>query len=123
MRFGRPRASRAVGHLRWLKETSGVLRRRDRVALVGHAAAYGLMTLPAELRRALGIQRRRVAEFDLEALSPPDSAAARDAEERLRDMSSAMVVTHSYRSYWWGALIATHDGVQFDREVVYIASL
>jgi hypothetical protein len=123
MRFGRRGGSRAVGHLRWLKETSGVLRHRDRLALIGHAAAYGLMTLPAEFRRMFGISQQRVAELDLESLTPPDSAAARDAEERLREMSSPMVVTHSYRSYWWGVLIAAQDGVQFDREVVYIASL
>jgi HD domain len=114
---------RSVGRLEWLKETSGVLRLRDRATLVGHALVYGLTTLPAEARRLLGIRRRRVAELDIDRLSPPDSTAARAAESQLRDMSSPMVVNHSYRSYWWGALIAAHDGVEFDRELVYIASL
>lgn len=112
-----------TGRLAWLRETSGVLQTRDRVVLLGQAIAYGLMTLPAELRRIFGIAPRRVAAIDLERLSPPDSPAASMAENQLQHLSSAMVVNHSYRTYWWGALMASHDGIAFDREIVYVASL
>ena len=124
MSFSRSRRSpRSVGRLGWLKETSGVLRLQDRATLIGHALLYGLLTLPAETRRLLSIRQQRVAELDIETLSPPDSMATRAAESQLREMSSPMVVNHSYRSYWWGALIAAHDDVAFDKELVYIAAL
>jgi hypothetical protein len=34
-----------------------------------------------------------------------------------------MVANHCHRTYAWGALLAAHDGLSFDREVVYVASL
>jgi hypothetical protein len=113
----------SVGRLAWLRETSGLLRNRDRVALLGQTIIYGLVTAPAEIRRLFGIKRRRVAALDAAALTPPDSAAARSAEECVADVASPMVVNHSYRTYWWGAVLAAHDGLVFDKEVAYVASL
>jgi hypothetical protein len=34
-----------------------------------------------------------------------------------------MVANHSRRTYVWGAILAAHDGLRYDREVVYVASL
>lgn len=113
----------SVGRLAWLRETSGLLRNRDRVALLGQTIIYGLVTAPAEVRRVFGIKRRRVAALDAAELHPPDSIAARSAEECVADMVSSMVVNHSYRTYWWGAVLAAHDGLVFDKEVAYVASL
>jgi hypothetical protein len=113
----------SVGRLAWLRQTSGLLRNRDRAALLGQTIIYGLVTAPAEIRRVFGIKRRRVAALDAAALNPPDSAAARLAEECVADMASPMVVNHSYRTYWWGAVLAAHDGLVFDKEVAYVASL
>jgi hypothetical protein len=112
-----------LGTLAWTRETGGILRRRDRWTVLGQACLYGLATLPAEVRRVLGIRRRRLTRIDPSALAPPDSRASREAEQLIADGAPAMVVNHSHRTYAWAAALAAHDGVPFDREVVYVASL
>ncbi|MFL5821384.1 MAG: hypothetical protein ACJ76S_11955 [Solirubrobacteraceae bacterium] len=95
----------------------------DRIAFLGQAAIYGLATLPDEIRRALGIRRRRLAGLDASLIKPPDSQLAREAEELIAAVVPAMVVNHCHRTYAWGAALALHDGLRFDGEVVYLASL
>jgi hypothetical protein len=112
-----------LGSLEWTRETRGILRTRDRLAFVGQGALYALATLPWEVRRALGVKRRRLARIDPASLEPPDSRACREAERLVAEGTSPMVANHSHRTYAWGALLASHDGLSFDREVVYVASL
>jgi hypothetical protein len=112
-----------LGGLDWTRETRGVLRTRDRFAFVAQGALYILATLPWELRRALGIKRRRLAQIDPAVFEPPDSALSREAEQLVAEWTSPMVANHSHRTYAWGAALAAHDGLSFDREVVYVASL
>src|SRR3954452_17598606 len=96
---------------------------RDRAAFLGQACIYGLAMLPAELRRALGIRRRRLARLDPALVEPPDTAAATAAEELIAEMAPPMVANHGHRTYAFGAVLAAHDALSFDREVVYVASL
>ncbi len=115
--------SPGMGTLAWTRETRGILSRRDRLAFLGQGCLYVLATLPWELRRALGIERRRLARVEPASLEPPDSAASREAERLVGEEISPMVARHSHRTYAWGAALAAHDGLRYDREVVYVASL
>jgi hypothetical protein len=99
------------------------MRPRDRLAFLGQGCLYVLATLPWELRRALGIKRRRLARIDPVALEPPDSRVCREAERLVAEETSPMVANHSHRTYAWGAALAAHDGLDYDREIVYVASL
>ncbi len=112
-----------VGSLSWARETRGILRPRDRVAFLCQGGLYVLATLPWEVRRALGMKRRDLASVDQAELAPPDSAVCRDAEQLVAEGTSAMVANHSHRTYAWGAALAAHDKLRYDREVVYVASL
>jgi hypothetical protein len=113
----------SLGTLAWARETRGIMRRRDRLAFLGQGCLYVLATLPWELRRALGIKRRRLACIDSSLLRPPDSRVCREAEQLVAEGTSPMVANHSHRTYAWGAAMAAHDGLRYDREVVYVASL
>jgi hypothetical protein len=113
----------SLGTLVWTRETNGILRRRDRLAFLGQGFLYLLASLPWELRRALGITRRRLAHIDGSVLQPPDSRVCREAEQLVAQGTSPMVANHSHRTYAWGAALAAHDGLRYDREVVYVASL
>jgi hypothetical protein len=113
----------SLGTLVWARETDGILRRRDQLAFLGQGFLYLLAALPWELRRALGIKRRRLARLDPSALQPPDSGVCREAEQLVAEGTSPMVASHSHRTYVWGAALAAHDGLRYDREVVYVASL
>jgi hypothetical protein len=121
--LSRARNKAALGTLAWVRATQGILRGRDRWVVLGQACLYGLSTLPAEVRRALGIQPRRLARIDPADLTPPDSAASREAERLVAEATSPMVVNHCYRTYAWGAALAAHDELRYDQEVVFVASL
>lgn len=112
-----------LGTLAWTRETGGLLRNRDRLAFLGQGCLYVLASLPWEIRRALGIKRQQLARVDPDSLAPPDSAASREAERLVAEETTPMVANHSHRTWAWGAALAAHDGLTFDREVVYVASL
>lgn len=116
-----PRSANSVGTLRWMHETNGILRLRDRVRLIGQGVLFLMHGAPADLRRALGLQPDRLARFDLTKLRVPDSAASREAERLCAQVPP--VVNHSYRSYVWAVILAAHDGVLYDEELLYVASL
>jgi len=112
-----------LGSLEWTRQTQGIMRPRDRLVFLGQGALYLLATLPWEVRRGLGIERRRLARIESGALAPPDSRVCREAEELVAEGTSPMVRNHSHRTYAWGAALAAHDGLEYDREVFYVASL
>jgi hypothetical protein len=92
------------------------------VRLVGQGILLQLRSAAPRLRRKLGLNPSRLARFDPESLEVPDSAACREAEQ-LCSEASEVIVNHSYRSYVWSAILAAHDGTQYDAEIVYVASL
>jgi hypothetical protein len=61
----------------------------------------------------------------LESWVPPDSQVAREAEAYLREVSSVAMVNHSYRTYYFAALLfqLSREKVRIDREALYVASL
>jgi hypothetical protein len=69
--------------------------------------------------------RRRAAstQADLGGLAEvrvPDSAAAADAERLARAESSPMLYGHALRSYFFAALLAARDGIDYDQELLYL---
>ena len=111
----------SVGTLPWMRQTNGILRPRDCVRLIGQGVLFLLHGAPAELRRALGFRPGRLARFDLAKLRVPDSLASREAERLCAQVPS--IRNHSHRSYVWAVILAAHDGITFDEELLYVASL
>ena len=72
---------------------------------------------------ALRLHAGRRSSIDPSSLTPPDSVLARDAEVAVGDLLSPAVLNHSYRAFAWGAALAAVDGIAFDRELLYVASL
>jgi hypothetical protein len=82
------------------------------------ASSEHLRGLVTRLDGSAGVDRH-----DLELLTVPDTDAARRAEEICRDVSSASLANHCFRSYAWGALLGVRDGVAWDAELLYVASM
>src|SRR4051812_13025620 len=95
-----------LGSLDWTRKTGGLMSLRDRLVFAGQGGLYLLATLPWEVRRALRIERRRLAQVDPVSLTPPDSAASREAEQLVAEGTSPMVASHSHRTYAWAAALA-----------------
>src|SRR5258706_6356220 len=53
----------------------------------------------------------------------PDSALARRARERIRDVAAPFLVNHSVRVYAWAVELAGRDRLQFDPEILYVSSM
>ncbi len=112
-----------LGSFRWTQSTGGMLRRGNQLRMLGEGLLYGLATAPPQLRSALGLRRRRLARVEPAMLEPPDSQAARQAEQLLSEVAPPVVINHSLRSFAFAAVLGAHDGLRYDREVVYVASL
>ena len=109
-----------VGTLPWLHETDGILRPRDYVRLLGQGVLFVLHGAPASVRRAFQVSSKR-ARFDSASLRLPDSPASREAERLCARVPA--VVNHSFRTYLWAALLGLRDGLSYDTEMLYVASL
>jgi hypothetical protein len=53
----------------------------------------------------------------------PDSALSRRARERITDAARPSLVNHSVRVYAWAVELARHDRLEFDPEILYVASM
>ncbi len=53
----------------------------------------------------------------------PDSALARRARDRITDAAGPVLVNHSVRCYAWAVELARHDALEFDPEILYVASM
>jgi hypothetical protein len=105
-----------MGTWEWAQETGGSLRRRDRVRLICQGVSAQLERMPSSLRsRILG------EHGSLTLPTPPDSALAREAEERVREISSPSLYGHCLRTWAYAALFAQRDRVAHDAELLYLA--
>jgi len=53
----------------------------------------------------------------------PDSALARRARGLIADAAAPVLVNHSVRCFAWAVELARHDGLGFDPEILYVASM
>jgi hypothetical protein len=83
-------------------------------------------TTPDGARGDVAGQARRLAaraRLDLGRLAEvrvPDSAAAAEAERLARAESSPVLYGHALRSYFYSALLAARDRIDYDQELLYV---
>lgn len=111
-----------VGTLAWVDRTGGRLTWPDRATLAARAASQLTWVLPRYLAHRVGWPAHPPAT-DLAALTPPDTAMARAAQEHLLAHAPAFLVNHSLRSYWLSRLIGIDLGADHDDEVLWVAAL
>jgi hypothetical protein len=93
---------------------------RDQLALVaGGVRMQARLMLPRSFRLRDGA----AAVLDVDGYRPPDSAAAREAEELCREASEPFLEQHCHRTHLWGVVIGRHERLDFDAEALYVAAL
>ncbi len=117
MRFTR------IGTLKWAQFTGGGLRHDERLRLITHAMLLRMTNMSTSGLRKIGMTRAEAARIELDDIRIPDTKAARDAFERCAESSPGFLVNHCIRTYLWGALLANKEGLQYDEELFYVASL
>ncbi|MFF9819752.1 HD domain-containing protein [Streptomyces sp. NPDC014006] len=113
----------AIGSITWTERTGGVLTRREQRALARPLLRGELAIVTGRIAMALRLHSGRRQAIDPARLLPPDSAMAKDAETAARALLSPALLNHSRRSYAWGSAIAALDGIEFDRELLYVAAM
>ncbi|MGS2807435.1 phosphohydrolase [Nocardia sp. MW-W600-9] len=105
----------------WATHTGGNLTAAQRRALTAGLLRTAPALVPGRIRQALG--RRGSGRLALAELRLPDTALARAAEAEARDQLSDTMLAHSYRTYFFARALAELDGVGYDDEIGYVASL
>ena len=95
--------------------------RPGKATLIPRFVAMKLRDRTRKLKIALGIKH----QFDVlpHDWSSPDSELANRASFLASQLCSPVILAHAHRTYCFGAILATRDGVKFDRELAYVASV
>ena len=62
-------------------------------------------------------------QADLERIRPPETPTAQAAAQLCAEASSEAIANHAFRTYLWARLLALRDGVRYDDELLYVASV
>ncbi len=105
-----------LGSWAWAQRTHGELSRRDQAEMLRQGMLARLSQLPGAWRRHVVPDAPR-----LTLPSAPDTSLAREAEERVRELSSPALYGHCLRTWSFAALFAERDRVDHDEELLYVA--
>lgn len=111
----------SVGSVAWGESTNGVLTEIEQGQLLENFKfIFSQERLDAE-RRRLGLIEPKFISID--SLVPPDSKMVSESLSYVHDLYKPTLLRHCWRTYYFGALIALHDGIKFDRELGFAASM
>lgn len=105
----------------WAVRTGGALTVTQRAKLMGALLREVPRLAATRVRRAAG--RGGGGRLEFEGLRVPDSALAKATEEQARESLSVHMLEHSYRTYFFGRVLADLDRAHYDDELVYVACL
>jgi hypothetical protein len=110
-----------VGSMAWGERSQGVLDlNQKRQFIENFKFVMNQEHLDAE-RCRLGLLNPKF--ISIESLTPPDSKMVKDALTFAEETHAAPLLRHSWRTYYFGALIALHDEIEFDRELGFTAAI
>jgi len=112
-----------IGSIAWTERTGGVLTVRECISLARPLLRAHGGIIVGRLAMATRTHSGRRNSVDPQALVPPDSLMAREAEAAAQDLLTPTLLNHSRRAYAWGAVIAALDEVEFDHELLYVAAM
>src|ERR1700722_20755206 len=107
-----------VGTWDWALETGGTLRRQDRIRLIGQGGSARRERIPSQWRSKIFGEHASLRLPD-----PPDSPLAREAEERVRELSGPALYGHCARTWAFAELFSQRDRVKHDAELLYLACM
>lgn len=115
------RAKQVMGTLAWGERTGGRIAGGELIQLIANLAFIQTREGMDYIRSVFGALNP--AEVLIETLSPPDTALVRDALVYAEKTHAAPLLRHSWRTYYFGALIAAQERLEFDRELFFASAI
>ncbi len=109
------------GTLEWGKKNDGVLTRAERVHFLRNMAFLAAREVTDVIRSKLGLLKP--VDLELSDLAPPDTRMVKDAEELARDTHARDLLSHGYRTYYFGAMLAAYRKLKYDKEAYFTAAI
>lgn len=111
----------SMGTLGWAEGRGGKLTAFEKAKMLSNLAAVQTREAIDSISSILGLLRPK--EIDLATVAPPDTLLTKDAMEFATQTHSVPLLFHSYRTFYFGALIAAHDNTQYDPELLFAAAI
>jgi len=111
----------AFGTLEWGDKNNGVLTRTERLHFLRNMAFLAAREVTDAIRAKFGLLTP--VNLELSDLAPPDTRMVKDAEELARDTHAQDLLSHAYRTYYFGAMLAAYRKLRYDREAHFAAAI
>jgi HD domain-containing protein len=109
------------GTLEWGKKNNGALTPTERLHFLRNMAFLAAREASDAVRAKLGLLKP--IDLDFSDCAPPDSRMAKDAEAFARETHTQDLLSHGYRTYYFGAILAAYSGLKYDKELFFTAAL
>jgi hypothetical protein len=109
------------GTLNWGQRSNGVLTRAERLHFLSNMAFLAVREAVDIVRTTLGVLSP--VNLELSDLAPPDTRIVKDAEEYARATHTQDLLSHAYRTYYFGAMLGAYQKLSYDRETHFAAAL
>lgn len=106
-----------MGSLAWGRDRTGTLSRFEKARLTGNLIRVQLTELADRMRPL------HPAPVQIDALIPPETPLVTDARQLAEETHGKALLWHSWRTYLFGALLAQHEGIEFDRSLFFAAAI
>ena len=110
-----------IGSVAWGEQTKGVLKGQEKEQLIENFKFVFSQERLDEERVRLGLLRPKFISID--DLVPPDTRMVKEALAYAREVQEPALMHHCWRTYYFGAMVALHDGIDFDRELGFTAAI
>jgi hypothetical protein len=111
----------AFGTLEWGKNNNGVLTRTERIHFLRNMAFLAAREATDVIGAKLGLLKP--INLDLADLAPPHTRMVRDAEAFAHDTHTQDLLSHAYRTYYFGAMLGAYRKLKYDREAYFTAAI
>ena len=109
------------GTLEWGKKNNGALTPTERLHFLRNMAFLAAREASDAIREKLGLLKP--IDLNFSDFTPPDSKMAKDAEVFAGETHKQDLLSHGYRTYYFGAIVGTYSRLKYDKELFFTAAL
>lgn len=110
-----------MGTLAWGCGNAGELKRDEKFRLIGKLAYVHVREVFDVFRHRIGLLTPSAIELD--ELLPAPTTLVEDARRLAEETHEQALLFHSWRTYLFGALLAAHERIEYDRSLFFAAAI